>query len=264
MAPRGLLRPLDPTMLFCVGTLFTVAFLDVDADAKTLTPIVPSAERIIRYVTDPAFAIGAAVLVAAIACVWGSKTKLTFGESLAANWFLWNCVVIHVMMDGLAGGYGKLGLMGEQYKVLDRRFRYDLIDKPGGTNAPDSANVWVICNIELFLHSTLTFAAFIGICHRAPWRQPVEAFALGMQFFGSLVFPAADLLTGCDNMQPIGVHTCLPPLTPFFIFFFYFGVLVNFLWAVVPAFMFVRCVFGEIAEKTAIANGKAPNGKKTN
>jgi len=169
---------------------------------------------------------------------------------------LWNCVVIHVMMDGLAGGHGMLDLMGEQYKNVDRRFRYDLIGKEGGTDHADSANAWAICNIELFMHSTLTFFAFLGVVYRAPWRHTVEAFTLGVQLFGSLIFPAADLLTGCENMQPMGVKTCTPPVTPFFIFFFYFGVIINFLWFVVPAFMFYNVVRSDVAEKQSLASAK--------
>jgi hypothetical protein len=253
MAPKGLLNPFDPTFLFCFSTLASVAVLEVDEAKQTLTPIVPTVERLVGYFTDPAFAVGLAVLCFAIFCVRNSKSKLSLGESLAANWYLWNCVCIHVMMDGLAGGYNKLGLMGEQYLNVDRRFRYHLIGQPGGTNAADSANAWVICNVELFLHAPLTLAAFVGVCHRAPWRHSVESFALAMQFFGSLVFPLADLLTGCHNMQPMGVGTCSPPFTPFFIFFFYFGVLINFLWAVVPAYMFYNVICSEIIEKNELS-----------
>merc|ERR1711920_1190842 len=150
--------------------------------------------------------------------------------------------------------------MGEQYMNVDRRFRYHLIGKPGGTTAPDSASAWVVCTIELFMHSVLTFFAFVGVCRRSPWRHSVEACALAFQFFGSLVFPATDLLTGCENMQPIGVHTCTPPFTPFFIFFFYFGVLVNFVWAVVPAFCFVRVVLSDVAEKRTLEDHGTANG----
>jgi len=226
-----------------------------------LTPIVPDRNRVVAYLSDPAMLLGCGLLLVTIVVSMGSKEKLGFGASLAANWYIWNCIVIHVMMDGLAGGWNGLNLMGQQYMNVDRRFRYHLIDQPGGTTAPDSMNVKVICNIELFIHSSLTFCAFLGVVYKAPWRQPVEAFALGVQFFGALVFPMADLLTGCENMQPIGVHTCTPPLTPFFIFFFYFGVLINFLWAVVPAYMFVNVVRSEIAEKSG-SGGKSSGQKK--
>ena len=46
----------------------------------------------------------------------------------AANWFLWNGGVIHVTMDGLTGGYSKLPLLAENYRMLDRRANGKLID----------------------------------------------------------------------------------------------------------------------------------------
>lgn len=47
---------------------------------------------------------------------------------------------------------------------------------------------------------------------------------LTLSAFGALLFVAPDMLTGCLNMQPMGVPTCWPPLTPFYFFFVYFGV----------------------------------------
>ena len=42
---------------------------------------------------------------------------------------------------------------------------------------------------------------------------------------------------------------------------FYFGVLINFLWAVVPGYMFIRVVLSEIAEKSGAESKSAKNGK---
>ena len=58
-------------------------------------------------------------------------------------------------------------------------------------------------------------------------------------------------------MQPVGVETCLPPVTPFFIFFFYFGVIINFLWLVVPCLMLVEVVRSDVREKEALEAGKS-------
>ena len=38
-------------------------------------------------------------------------------------------------------------------------------------------------------------------------------------------------------MQPMGVEDCAPPLTPFYFFFVYFGVVINWIWLVVPVAM---------------------------
>ena len=50
------------------------------------------------------------------------------------------------------------------------------------------------------------------------------------------------MFDGCVNMQPIGVADCAPPLTPFYFFFVYFGVVINWIWLVVPVAMLVAKV----------------------
>jgi hypothetical protein len=45
------------------------------------------------------------------------------------------------------------------------------------------------------------------------------------------------MLDGCYNMQPFGVNDCLPPLTPFYFFFVYFGVVINWIWFLAPLCM---------------------------
>ena len=77
----------------------------------------------------------------------------------------------------------------------------------------------------------------------------METIALMIQAVGAVAFVMPDMLTGCENMQPINVKTCLPPLEPFYFFFFYFGVIINWLWVVVPVFALVKVVQSDVAEK---------------
>ena len=46
-----------------------------------------------------------------------------------------------------------------------------------------------------------------------------------------------DYMTGCLNMHPMGEPGCMPPFTPFNLFFVYFGVLINWIWFFVPTYM---------------------------
>ena len=236
--------------------MVSVLFIKVDEQARTLEPRMPTTADVIAHFTDPAFFVGAAVLMLALWGVRGLKRTLTAGERLAANWYLWNTVVIHVMMDGLCGAHGWMKpFMNANYRILDRRYRPDLVGQldKGGTYATDRASAYTLNEMELFGHSVLTLFAFWGVMHKTPWRHTVEAIALTTQAVGAIMFVMPDMLTGCENMQPIGENTCLPPVTPFFVFFFYFGVIVNWLWVVVPVWMLVKVVQSDVAEKAELA-----------
>ena len=250
----NLFNPLDPTFQFCLQTVASVLFVKADEATQTIALRLPSFGNIVSYVTDPTFFVGAAVYALAMYGVRGVTRKLTTGERLAANWYLWNTVVIHVMMDGLCGAHGWMGPMNENYRILDRRYRPELVGQleKGGTHATDRASAYTLNEMELFGHSVLTLFAFWGVMHKAPWRHTVEAIALTTQAVGAIMFVMPDMLSGCENMQPVGVKSCLPPLTPFFVFFFYFGVIINWLWVVVPVFMLVKVVQSDVAEKAAL------------
>ena len=60
------------------------------------------------------------------------------------------------------------------------------------------------------------------------------------------MFVLPDYLTGCLNMQPFGEPTCMPPLTPFYFFFVYFGVIINWIWFVVPVGMLIKAVCNDV------------------
>jgi hypothetical protein len=252
----NLFHAADPTFQFCMQTLVSVLFVKADEATQTLAWRVPALGEVFRYATGPAFLVGALVFAVAMYGVRGVTRTLTSGERLAANWYLWNTVVIHVMMDGLCGAHGWMGPMNDNYRILDRRYRPELVGQleKGGTHATDRASAYTLNEMELFGHSVLTCFAFWGVMHKSPWRHTVEAIALTTQAVGAIIFVMPDMLTGCENMQPVGVKTCLPPVTPFFVFFFYFGVIINWLWVVVPVFMLVKVVQSDIAEKAALAN----------
>jgi len=191
------------------------------------------------------------------------KKKLTWSESLASNWYIWNCALVHVGIDGICGGFQYLNLMSDNYKLLDRRFRYELAGLPGGPSHADAAGAKLVVNIELTMHSVLTFLAFVGVCYRTSWRQGVELIALTFQLFGALLFVGPELYTNCENMVPIGVPTCFPGLTLYELFYFWFGVLVNGVWVVIPAYMMYTAILSDMKEKEH-AIPTTTNGKKVN
>ena len=97
----------DPTFLFCIGTLMSVIFVRGNSEAQVLE-IVPLNEipsLLKEHFLDPVWIAGALFLYAAY-----SQTKeyvqhrFSNSQRIEAGWYLWNGAVIHVMMDGCAGG----------------------------------------------------------------------------------------------------------------------------------------------------------------
>jgi len=252
---------LDPTFIFLSSIIISPLFVKGIEKSQSLEFSLPSFNKIFNYLTDPGFGAILFVVVLGYICVYQSKVNLTRNESLLAGWYIWNCALVHVGIDGLCGGFGFLSLMNDNYKLLDRRFRYDLIDLPGGPTLADASGAKLVVHIELTMHSVLTFLAFIGVCYRSPWRQGVELIALTFQLFGALLFVGPELYTGCENLVPIGVAGCFPGFSLFEIFYFWFGVLVNGVWVVVPAILMYTAIKSDVEEKK-LSSGKT-NGKKS-
>ena len=229
----------DPTFLFCANTLMSVVFVRGNSDKQELeiVPVDQLPGQLKEHFLDPIWIVGALFLYVAY---FYTKDYVSNSFSAAqrteAGWYLWNGAVIHVMMDGCAGGgwfnsatpggWG-MTLLNANYQVLDKRF---------ARLAPEGeiAIATVVTQTELFCHSTLCLIAYIGICTRAKWADVVAMVALSFQLFGAIVFILPDLLTGCPNMQPFDQPTCMPDATMFTFFYFWFGVGCNILWVVIP------------------------------
>jgi hypothetical protein len=94
----------------------------------------------------------------------------------------------------------------------------------------------------------------LSACSRLDFQYPpdaryksLEVIVLTMAAYGAILFVVPDYLDGCLNMHPMGEPGCTPPFTPFYFFFVYFGVLINWIWALVPGYMLWRIVQAEFA-----------------
>jgi len=231
----------DPTFLFCVNTLMSVVFVEGNSGNQELQIVSPSEipGKLKEHFFDPIWLLGGLFLyIAYVNTKDYVNSNFSSATRTEAGWYLWNGAVIHVMMDGCAGGgwfnakagegggWG-LSLLNANYQVLDKRF---------ARLAPEGeiAIATVVTQTELFCHSTLCLIAYIGICKRAKWADVVAMMALSFQLFGAIVFILPDLLTGCPNMQPFDKLTCMPDATMFTFFYFWFGVGCNILWVAIP------------------------------
>ena len=241
-----LLDPLDPTLVFLVSTLVSVLFIDADDAAKTLTMRPPPLADAVRFFVDPAMALGVAELALFLWLVSKKPAKqLTRGQSLAMGWHLWNGIFSYTIMDGLCGAfaeYGFMPLLHAQYRNVDRRYRRHLMGQPGGPTVYEAYVARTVNTMEVALYSWMSIASAVGIATGAKWHRTLETIVLTMAAYGAVVFVVPDMFDGCVNMQPMGVADCAPPLTPFYFFFVYFGVVINWIWLVVPVAMLVAKV----------------------
>jgi hypothetical protein len=245
----------DPTFLFLFNTFWSVLFVEADDKHKTLTVGVPALSDVIAQATDPAVAIGILEFAAFLYFARNAK-RLTRSQSLAMHWHLWNGILIYTMMDGLNGAfseYGFLPLLHKRgYQMVDRRYRRHLIGQgPDGPSEYEVRLAQTVNAAEVLVYSWMSIMAAVGVATQARWHKTLEAMVLTMAAYGAVVFVVPDMLDGCLNMQPMGVRDCFPPLTPFYFFYVYFGVVINWIWAVVPICMLATLVKRDFAHEKA-------------
>jgi len=185
----------DPTFVFATSTLFSVVFIEGKEEDQSfdLRPLSEIPAVLFDYVLDPVFFAGLVVLLAARHLVGDNAKPMTDSESRSAGWYLWNAVIIHVMMDGFAGGHWGNRLLAENYKLLDVRFK-------DSAHPAEAASACLIVNMELFFHSLLTVIAYVGVVTKSAWRYEAEIVALVVQLVGTFFFVLPEFMTGCLNM----------------------------------------------------------------
>eukprot|EP01065_Artemidia_motanka_P004029 TRINITY_DN11950_c0_g1_i1.p1 TRINITY_DN11950_c0_g1~~TRINITY_DN11950_c0_g1_i1.p1 ORF type:complete len:243 (+),score=77.18 TRINITY_DN11950_c0_g1_i1:72-800(+) len=232
--------PLDPTLLFVVMTFCIVA-------AKT-----GDVSQAIAFLTCPAV-IAMYCLIAA--AVWwagnGPQPRLQPWEKRAAMWYLLNGCVFHFFMDGLSGGWGLGGPLGEQYKQLDRR----VFEKH-----PDA---WAVLNLELFVMTPLCVLTYRAVRQNLPSRIPLEIMMCTIHICGTVMFILPELLSGCVHVptdEPAGgeagpcwVGLLWPPSENQLVMFWFGFVFANIPWCVVPLRLLLTAISAGTNEAKAAA-----------
>eukprot|EP01062_Namystynia_karyoxenos_P003851 TRINITY_DN11364_c0_g1_i1.p2 TRINITY_DN11364_c0_g1~~TRINITY_DN11364_c0_g1_i1.p2 ORF type:complete len:294 (+),score=92.43 TRINITY_DN11364_c0_g1_i1:91-882(+) len=231
----------DPTLVFVLQT-FAVVAVASGGPAQALA-----------FFTDKATFACFALWYAA--WYWGAKcgpqAALEPWELRAANWYLLNGVVFHFFMDGLCGGYGFGGPLGELYKQLDRR----VVDKDPGA--------WTVFNVELFIMTPLCVLTHRAIRQGLPGRHALEVCICTLHIFGTIQFVFSEIVAGCVNVPtaepaggangPCGVGILWPPTMNQLVMFWFGFVFANIPWAIVPARLLYFAYKG--AERAAAAVG---------
>mmetsp|Transcript_6953 Transcript_6953/g.8428 ORF Transcript_6953/g.8428 Transcript_6953/m.8428 type:complete len:258 (+) Transcript_6953:107-880(+) len=239
----------DPMAFFAIGTLVSVLFLEGNLESKSLllkNPI--QADEAFEYFSASPMLFGYAVLIATLVTVETCHT-VSKSDQKRASWFLWNAVVFHIMMDGCSGGLNTPRLMGANYRILDNRFRFNVSLSEGGPHPGEAAGGFTVVMVELLIMAPLCILTCVGIMKNLPWHHELQAVVSAFHLFGTIMFIAPEFLTSCPNMAPIGEETCLPDLTPFTFFYFYFGVGANLVWILVPLYIGFTAVLQSVSVK---------------
>jgi len=186
----------------------------------------------------------------------GAGTEWTAGECRGASWFLLNGGVVHVIMDGLTGGFGLshnfLPVMFANYRLLDNRCREDVPYEQGGPNPGSVATAITVFRLELFVMAPLCLFTYWAYALRKPFRHELEVITLTFQFIGTIFFTVPELLSGCESISPFGkmetksaLGGCFgapDPTSLYDLMYFYFAFGMNLVWLFIPAIMAFNCV----------------------
>jgi len=145
------LRPLllDPTFMFAFNTIITIFFVTPHELTKTLDFGLPPLSLVLRSLVDPAVLLGLAICALGVHLTYDCP-PLSRTEQYRANWYLWNGVFFHTIMDGMAG-MGYFPLLSSFYEHLDNRFRTGKPFLLGGPHHSESAMVELVMFVELFV-----------------------------------------------------------------------------------------------------------------
>jgi len=174
----------DPTFLFSFGVFLVPAV------------IAPSTNAAIRYLTMP-IVLGAFGFLAAVLYfthfLTGHCVNLTARDQRLANWFLCNGVFFNSFLDVFAGQFQLMGLMSEQYLIVDPRYKLGLHNYAGQA-------VFMTSLAELFFQAPLCIATYWGYHHNAPWRCVTELAASILHLSGIWWMYIPEALTGFPHV----------------------------------------------------------------
>ena len=174
---------------------------------------------------------------------FSSEKKLGKVEKLIIAWFLHNGGIIHVVMEGLAAGWGLWPEISESYQLIDNRFRFRVSSDHGG--APDEAklNVWLITQLELFVWApfcVMTVLSYYNVLDRRH-RHGLAIVTSMMQMIGTIFFVFSPLFHECMDLPPFGVKGCFPELDWFSFMYVYLAFGINFVWMIIPSMIIWWC-----------------------
>ena len=239
---------IDPFVLFCVGCIVTPVAIQLD----TLTP-----QDIQDYFCHPSMVFCFALLLLSVieTKFLGRCVPLSFGERIRARWYLFNGVVIHILMDGLVGVFHLNKLFAQNYAKLDKRYGEELGSFNGST-------VHIVSAMELFVKGPICILLYRAMHRGSKHRDVLEFFTCVTQVYGTIVYLGQEAISGAPNLDVDYNLT----FTFHYLLYFWFAVVFGcVLYIIVPVILGWKSYKRLVASTSAVAAVAAgKNGKKKN
>ena len=172
---------LDPSVLFGISCIAMVPFVDP-------TPMTQA--DVVEYFTHWGMLLSLALLVGTVVVTHQRGTvRLTPYERRVARWYLINGALIHVLLDGLAGGFKVNKFLAAQFHRLDSRYAEPVGEKYASA-------LFLISALELFLKGPVCLYLYACYHRRLPARDVVEVFTCVTQVYGTFIYIGQECLTG--------------------------------------------------------------------
>jgi hypothetical protein len=222
--------PPDPTRSFSLLTMAIMAVKFLAAHDWNVNLLLEGSLLNIYFLSS--FLVGILVWKAS-----GGIRHLSVKEQYIAEWYWWNAVWFHAVLDGLTGSLWLIPVTLQQYRVYDRRF-------VTGHVVP-----YVVGLIELFVMCPLSFAIFWVIVKKHPLRYPMELILSSIQWMGMVIFIAAELYEEQVNipaLDPVGKTGDAWNNIKFDVYhltYYWFGFwFCNLVWCFVPLYRIYRAL----------------------
>lgn len=221
------------TWVLCLIALISV----VDENRLTFRSGPESIQDIIEFTAQPGVIILG--LYYCIMYLLKGNRELTYPEDAITSWFIHNGGIIHLAMEGLAGGWHMWREIEHPYRIIDNRFNYDILEADGGPTKDAALGVLIITQLELFVWFPFCMATAIAFTTGSRHRYLLAIVTSVMQIIGTVFFVVPPIMGNCLDLPTFNEPGCFPKLDRFTFIFIYIAFGANFLWFVIPSLIAV-------------------------
>jgi len=216
---------LDPSFYYTFGVILLPIALD---------PSVQSVPAALEYLTHPSLWVAMFCLAAMHVLTFYTPgppvRKLPLPERMLGRWYLFNAIIIFMLMDGCVGGLKVNPVLSKQYQAMDKRYGF-----PFGSVEGSAVTVVSLC--ELLLKGPLCLLLYVLMYRGSRYVDPVAIVVNVLQFYGTVLYLGQELITGMKNLHvDYELRFSFKDLC-----YFWFAILfANILYLMFPAYLVVR------------------------
>lgn len=222
--------PIDPTRLFSVIVIVIMIVRYLESHDMDYSLIISG------FLLHPYVVLVTSITVATLYLSLRQSKPLPNSDKMVLEWYAWNAVLYHAIMDGGTGSLQLVPVVLQQYQILDQRF------------STHHMGPWLIGMVELLVMAPSCLATVYAIAQRHPLRWPLEIITSVMHMFGMIVFVVGEVYEGQLNvpaLDPVGTPEggtwANVKFGVYHLVYYWFGFwFCNLVWGVVPYYRIHR------------------------